>query len=44
MHFLLIDHEFMGTFGFEILAILRGETAPNEPILFKIGFKPTQKW
>ena len=38
-----IDHEFMGTFGFEILVILRGETAPNEPI-FLIGLKPTQKW
>ena len=25
-----IDHEFMGTFGPEIWAILRGETAPNE--------------
>ena len=24
------DHEFMGTFGCEIWAILRGETAPNE--------------
>ena len=29
-----IDHEFMGTFDFEILAILRGETAPNGPIFF----------
>ena len=26
-----IEHEFMGTFGREIWAILRGETAPNEP-------------
>ena len=25
-----IDHEFMGTFGREIWAILRWETAPNE--------------
>ena len=37
-----IDHEFMGTFGPEIWAILRWETAPNERI-FLIGLKPTQK-
>ena len=29
-----IDHEFMGTFGREIWAILRWETAPNERIFF----------